>query len=134
VEDVARRNLRALWSWLPLVAYAGFLIYLSSQPVYQFPPLPFWMADKLVHMALYSVLGALGGRAASRAGLGRRAGLVLAGLVAFGLFDEWYQQFTPGRSSDLLDALADAIGASAGFLLVLRYHRGRHVSRHSPLR
>ncbi len=134
MEDVGPRGLA--WTWLPLLAYAGVIVYLSSQPVYEFPPPPFWQADKVVHLALYSVLGALAARAAlrSRLGSGRRAGLMLAACLAFALFDEWYQQFTPGRSSDLLDALADAVGASAGFLLVLRYHRARHVSRHSPLR
>ena len=134
MEDVARGGLRRLWTWLPLLAYAGLIVFLSSQPVYEFPPPPFWQADKVVHLALYGLLGALGGRAAVRARLGRRSALVLAACLAFALFDEWYQQFTPGRSSDVVDALADAIGASAGFLAVLRYHRGRHVSRHSPLR
>lgn len=134
MEDVARRRLRALWTWLPLVAYAGLIVYLSSQPVYEFPPPPFWQADKVVHFAMYSLCGALGGRAAARAVPGRRGFLVLAACFAFALFDEWYQQFTPGRRSDLADALADAAGASTGFLLVLRYHRPRHVSRHSPLR
>ena len=88
----------------------------------------------MVHATIYALLGALGGRAAARALPGRRAYLVLAGCLAFALFDEWYQHFTPGRTPDLVDALADAVGASAGFLLVLRYHPARHVSRHSPLR
>jgi VanZ family protein len=123
-----------MWTWLPLLAYAAGIIALSSRPAEKLPPPPFWQADKLVHMAIYSLLGALGGRAAARSGLGRGALLVLFGCIGFGLFDEWYQQLIPGRSSDLLDALADAIGASAGFLLVLRYHRARHVPRHSPVR
>ena len=140
MEDVARRRLRLvwtwllLWTWLPLLAYAGYLVYLSSQPVYQFPPPPFWQADKVVHFGMYSLLGGLGGRAAARSRLGRRAPLVLAACAAFALFDEWYQQFTPGRSSDPFDALADLLGATTGFLLVLRYHPARHVSRHPPLR
>ena len=140
MEDVARRRLRLvwtwllLWTWLPLLAYAGYLVYLSSQPVYQFPPPPFWQADKVVHFGMYSLLGGLGGRAAARSRLGRRAPLVLAACAAFALFDEWYQQFTPGRSSDPFDALADLLGAAAGFVLVLRYHPARHVSRHSSLR
>lgn len=125
---------RFLWTWLPLLAYAGLIVYLSSQPVYEFPPPPFWQADKVIHAAMYSLLGALGGRAAARAVPGRRAFLVLAGCIAFGLFDEWYQQFTPGRASDLADALADAVGATGGFLLLLRYHPARHVPRHPPLR
>jgi VanZ family protein len=134
VEDVTRARLRHLWTWLPLLAYAGGIVVLSSQPAKKLPPVFFPGADKLVHMALYALLGGLAARAAHRAGLGRRAGLLLVACIAFGLFDEWYQQLTPGRSSDLLDALADAMGASTGFFLVLRYHRARHVPRHSTLR
>ncbi len=130
MEDVARR----VWTWLPLLLYAGGITLLSSQPASDLPAPTFLGEDKLVHMAIYSLLGALAARAALRAGMGRGAFLLVLACVAYGLFDEWYQQFTPGRSSDLLDALADAIGAGAGFALVLRYHRARHVSRHPPLR
>jgi VanZ family protein len=131
VEDVRAR--RWIWTWLPLLLYAGGITWLSSQPSTKLPTL-FPGEDKLVHMAIYSLFGGLAARAGVRAGLGRRAILLYLACVAYGLFDEWYQQFTPGRSSDLLDAVADAIGAAAGFALVLRYHRARHVSRHSPLR
>lgn len=130
MEDVARR----LWTWLPLFVYAGAITWLSSQPASDLPAQLFVGEDKLVHMAIYGLLGALAARAAVRGELGRRALLLYLACVAYGLFDEWYQQFTPGRSSDLLDAVADAVGAGAGFALVLRYHRARHVSRHSPLR
>ena len=130
MEDVARR----VWTWLPLLLYAAGITLLSSQPSTSLPAPAFAGEDKLVHMAIYSLFGALAARAALRAGLGRRAVLLYLACVAYGLFDEWYQQFTPGRSSDLFDALADALGAAAGFALVLRYHRARHVSRHSPLR
>ena len=132
MEDV--RALRWISTWLPLLFYAGGITWLSSQPSTDLPALLFPGEDKLVHVAIYSLFGALAARAAIRAGLGRRAMLLYLACVAYGLFDEWYQQFTPGRSSDLLDALADAIGAGAGFALVLRYHRARHVSRHPPLR
>ena len=133
MEDVRPR--RILWTWLPIVAYAGALLALSSRPANQLPPVLFPGADKLVHMALYSLLGGLAARAAVRARLERRsAAVLLVACIAFGLFDEWYQHFIPGRSSSLLDVAADAIGACAGFFLVLRYHRSRHVPRHSPLR
>jgi VanZ family protein len=132
VEDVRLR--RWIWTWLPLLLYAGGVTWLSSQPSTELPAQTFAFEDKLVHMTIYALFGALAARAALRSELGRWAFLLYLTCVAYGLFDEWYQQFTPGRSSDLLDALADAIGAGAGFALVLRYHRARHVSRHSPLR
>jgi VanZ family protein len=125
-------NVTAL-RWAPPILFAGLIILLSSQPASGLPRTWFEHSDKLVHAAIYCLLGALTARAAVRSG---RAVILaaLAGCLAFGLFDEWYQQFTPGRASDLADVLADAIGATAGFLLVVRYHRRRHVPRHSTLR
>ena len=54
--------------------------------------------------------------------------LVVAAIAAigvFGLVDEWSQSFSPGRRPDLADALADVVGATAGFLLAMRYTRRR---------
>ena len=119
--------------WAPPLLFAGLILFLSSQPGSDLPPTWFEHSDKLVHAAVYWLLGALTARAAVRSG---RAVVIaaLVGCIAFGLFDEWYQQFTPGRASDLADFIADAIGASVGFALVVRYHRRRHVPRHSTLR
>ena len=43
----------------------------------------------------------------------------LAHLLAYGASDEWHQSFVPGRSVDVADWIADAIGVVVG---VLFYH------------
>lgn len=80
--------------------------------------LPF--IDKLVHFGLYAVLGALLARALREAGRlhGRALALALAGAALFAAFDEWHQQFIPGRSADVRDWYADVVGASLVLLLV----------------
>jgi VanZ family protein len=77
--------------------------------------------DKLVHLSCYAVLGLLVGRARG-GGCRRRArggGGVAAwalGLALFGLFDEWHQDFIPGRFSDRNDWIADVVGATLGLV------------------
>ena len=38
--------------------------------------------------------------------------------VVYGISDEWHQHFVPGRTSDVLDLLADAVGASLSVVLL----------------
>ena len=66
--------------------------------------------DKLVHVGLFAVLGAL----ALRARPGRGWAILLVG-TAFGVAIELWQG-TPwiGRSADAADALADAVGLAFG--------------------
>lgn len=66
-------------------------------------------SDKLLHATAYGVLAAcwciaLGGR--------RSAAVALA--VATGVLDEWLQRALPGRQPDVLDLVADAVGAAIG--------------------
>ena len=107
-----------------MVAWAGLILFLSSRPVDDLPDVGFSMSDKLAHAAVYGVLGALVARALCRPGVGV-AVVAVACVAAFGLFDEWSQSFSPGREPDLADAVADTIGAAAGYAAVLRYYRGR---------
>jgi hypothetical protein len=57
----------------------------------------------------YAVLGLLGAASSVR-GVAR----VILGLAAFGIAIEMLQSFSPGRSPDPLDAVADIVGASLG--------------------
>jgi VanZ family protein len=83
-------------------------------------PPAFPHADKLVHATLYGTLGFLAARALA-AGVGglaaRRLAVAAAAIAAFAAFDEWHQDFVPGRSSDRLDWLADVVGATAGLVV-----------------
>jgi VanZ family protein len=107
-----------------VLAWAGLILWFSAQPADDLPDVGFRVPDKLVHGAIYAVLGALVARALRRPRL-LPALLSIAAIAGFGLFDEWTQSFSPGRMPDLMDALADTIGAAAGTLAVIGYARRR---------
>ena len=128
MEDVAgaSRSRRAV-AWLLPALWAGGLLLLSAQPARRLPSPFFWQADKLVHASLYFALGGLVGRALSLSAAGRWAVVAAAvALVGFGVFDEWTQEFSPGRSAGAPDALADAVGSLAGLFAASRYDWRRH--------
>jgi VanZ family protein len=109
---------RRAWRWA--AAWACVIFVLSSIPGNAFPDVPGRFTDKLVHIALYGVLGLLVGRAlASSARLGGARLVVLTGLLAtaYGITDELHQLLTPRRSCDWHDVVADAIGGLLGGLL-----------------
>ncbi len=71
-------------------------------------------ADKIVHGLIYSVLTALllwATTLPDQPRRFRRYSFAAAAAVAFGLLMEWLQHFTGFRSMDLLDALANTVGA-----------------------
>jgi len=69
------------------------------------------ISDKLEHVIAYFVLATLG----SLAFRGRRnAFLLFVLLCVMGVAIELLQNFSPGRSPELADAVADGIGAAAG--------------------
>ncbi|MFH1045711.1 MAG: VanZ family protein [Candidatus Omnitrophota bacterium] len=103
--------------WLPVYGYAAVIFGLSALPATHRVP-PIFFADKLLHLLEYAILGYLLGRAA---GHSENPGLkahfrLFAVLVAllYGISDEFHQYFVPGRNVDVLDALADGLGALLG--------------------
>lgn len=108
--------------WLPPVVWAAIIFAASSFPTSGLPP-TFPQADKLAHFIIYGILALLLHRAFR---LERRYGpltaVLLSILVAsiYGALDEYHQSFIPTRSTDLLDWLADTLGAiSASTCLAL---------------
>jgi VanZ family protein len=92
------------------------IFILSSHPMPDID-LGFSAQDKLVHLVGYGLLSALLlGAMPWREGGYRLRHVVLAALLAtlYGLSDEWHQSFVPGRNSDVLDIIADAVGALLG--------------------
>jgi VanZ family protein len=104
--------------WLPVVAYAGLIFYLSSQSRPSPPTL--WLlahlGDKTLHAIEYAILGILCYRAFAYAAGDRaaRSALMLAIItsIGYGVTDEVHQAFVPQRHPNGWDLLADAIGAT----------------------
>ena len=121
----------ALSAWLLVVLWAGVIFTLSSIPGTRLPTIDLPQSDKIVHALLYGVLGGLLCRALdrSRAPGKARAHLLLAILIAtaYGVSDEIHQLWTPQRSADWRDVVADASGAALGVmsLVAMRWMKFR---------
>jgi VanZ family protein len=98
------------------LSWAGLIFYLSSQPSIETPAL-FPGQDKLFHLIAFGILGffAMGSRQASHEGYPtRQVWQVALVVMLYGILDEFHQYFVPGRSADVYDVLADAIGGLLG--------------------
>jgi len=131
-----------LWlvAWWPVVLWAGVIFGLSAIPGTQLPPVDLPQADKLAHLLVYAVLGALALRGVRR---NRQAGdrppdrdkgsdkrsekpwplrpgdvaAAVALTTLYGISDEIHQYWTPHRSPDWHDVVADALGGALGSLV-----------------
>jgi VanZ family protein len=100
------------------VAYCGFLWVLSSDPT---PPqfeLPFEILglDKVIHAALYAVLGGIVSVGIRKSGRNSspwtQCFVPILFAALYGAVDEIHQIFVPNRDFDLGDILADLAGAA----------------------
>ena len=112
----ASRLSRLLFAWGPAVGLMAAIYFASDRS--DAPGLLGGVPDVLAHAAAYAVLGAAtlrGLAGARRTGATARAAVLAAVLAAaYGAADEFHQSFVPGRSAELRDVLADALGAAAG--------------------
>ena len=123
----ARRAAAALPWFLPALAYAGLIFWLSHQPN-PLPSLTARVSDKLLHAAEYAGLAGLLALGLVRlGGVARRRALVLcvALAAAYGATDELHQAFVPNRDASLLDWASDSLGALVGGILAVRFLRRR---------
>ena len=100
--------------WGPVWVQMALIFIASSIP--NLTHLPGDMSDKTGHGIGYGLLGIVLLRAFAR---GRQSavtfGVVLLTIVcatAYGISDEFHQWFVPGRTADVHDVMADAIGAT----------------------
>lgn len=98
----------------------GLIFFASALPDPGAPP--GGLSDKGAHVVAYAALGGTLVRALAR---GRSASMPPARIAAaavlatlYGLTDELHQRFVPGRTPDLLDVAADAVGGIAGAVAV----------------
>ena len=101
--------------WAPVVLLLGYELILSAQSPSGLPDLGpwFWEKDKVEHALYFFVTGLLAVRATrfgeswSRA---KTAVFLLLAAVLWGCSDEIHQSYTPGRSVEIGDVLADVAG------------------------
>lgn len=98
------------FSILAALGHMGLIFYLSSLHSVDVPAL-FPQQDKVVHFICYGILGLL---LANALQLRKRYWIALLLASMYGITDEFHQYFVPGRSTDMLDWLADTAGAAAG--------------------
>lgn len=118
---------RAL-AWAGAMLWAATIFALSARPT-----LPVSLGsgrDKVVHFLAYALLGALLARAVEEP---RRLWLAALLGVAYGASDEMHQRYVPGRSAELADLAADALGVVAAVSLFY-LHRVRARARRNRLR
>lgn len=106
--------------WAPPAIYAAAIFVVSSVPNPPAPPGA--VTDKHVHALVYAglallVLRALVAADASLLTAGRALGAAAIAAV-YGVTDELHQWFVPGRIVDVLDLVANAVGALSSTLLV----------------
>ena len=95
-----------------LVLYCSFIFWLSSKPTLPAPML-FTHQDKIFHMGAYFIMGILAWRFFNDL----FAKPIIVFLISlcfssiYGISDEWHQSYVPGREADILDWLADTLGA-----------------------
>lgn len=112
--------------WGP-VALHMIAIFVASSAT-DLDPLPARFLDKVIHLAVYAVLGALSARALAgglRTVTPRAAVLAIALSALYGISDEWHQSFVPGRTADPMDVAADVAGAALGACALLAVRRTR---------
>jgi VanZ family protein len=112
---------------LPPLLWAGVIMTATSVPssVLQLPGSQGYL-DKVVHFSLYAVFAWLLARHGfGIAGHWTSAALAVIVASAFGVVDEWHQQYIPGRSTEYADWQADSLGAAAGALAYGLFSRRR---------
>jgi VanZ family protein len=115
-------------SLLLALAWMALLFYLSNQPSLETPML-FPRQDKVLHAAVYAVLGVLLLAAQPRQAQGyswQQVGISVLIASLYGLSDEIHQYFIPGRSSEVLDWVADSVGALIAASLLAWLSRKRN--------
>jgi len=114
--------------------FAATIFLASSRSTLGTGPMPEG-GDKVVHFAAFGLLATL----TCRLGRGWKAAFwALFAASAYGALDEWHQSFVPMRQSDVMDWLADTLGAAVGVITYqgwpryrqwLEFRLGRRIRR-----
>lgn len=113
------------------VGWAAAIFILSSQAGDALPPLLSGQ-DKLLHALVFGVLGVLvlgSMKTSSRGYTPGQAWIAVSLVTGYGILDEFHQRYVPGRSAELLDVAADAVGGiiGVGILWAMMKSRARNL-------
>lgn len=122
--------------WGPVLVVMALIFTASSMSDPGAPP--GGLSDKGAHIISYAALGAsliralAGGRSAAMTP--RRILLAIAFATLYGVSDEVHQSFVPDRTPDVMDLAADALGATAGAIILAGVARvvSRLLRPHTP--
>lgn len=121
---IHKKTIEFLQFQLPFLAWCVFIYTVSTIPQTRIPNLVNY-SDKIVHFGVFCTLCWLAHIAFyfQSIRLVKEYSLFLAFcfVVLFGFSDEYHQMFTPGRSSEVWDLLADTAGALFYCILYTRF-------------
>ncbi|HYQ41398.1 MAG TPA: VanZ family protein [Polyangiaceae bacterium] len=125
-NDLLNRPLSFATHVFPALGYAGAVFYGGLIRLGPLPEVTGWVAsDKLLHALAFGGLALLLARALHwlrpHLTLARKLWVGLAGSSLLGLLLELCQAFTPYRSSDAWDWIADSVGALLAIGLALLF-------------
>jgi VanZ family protein len=104
--------------WFALTTYL-LVIPGDALPKTNLISIPYF--DKLVHIGLFAILSALWLKSLKNRSITIDL-IVVLGTIAYGVAMEFVQRdFVANRSFDVMDILADALGALLGFLVIKRF-------------
>lgn len=115
--------------YLPAIVWAVLILAISSIPDLSTPSLGFSMADKIVHIAEYFILGYLTARAISSFNKEPLKIFWMSSVItsAYGILDEFHQLLIPGRTAEGLDMIADILGSILAAALFARKLRRQSI-------
>jgi VanZ family protein len=110
--------------WLPVYLYALAIFLLSHQSRVEIP-IKIIGIDKTLHFIVYGVLAGLIYRACRKSQnvfIFRKASFIsLICSTLYGFSDEFHQFYIPGRQTSEWDFMADALGAIAAIIIIVRF-------------
>ena len=115
--------------WLLVLAYCGFIFFLSSRPSLGVSH------DKTAHVMEYALLGFFIAAALRHFFQPKLVLLILFTVLLgtlYGISDEIHQSFVPGRTCSGWDVLADFFGSTMGALIYVAYSRLQRPSPANP--
>lgn len=100
---------------LPPFIWALLIMIASSIPADKLPNVQIFGWDKIAHVCVFFIFGllilrSLYHRKKTINSKKQIAILTLVFVLSFGIFDEVFQSLIPGRTSDIYDLIADAVG------------------------